>query len=119
MGIDMSREEIGKAAKVAEGFWIVATGTVIGGENLGWMSPAEMHAKMGMMKGMLKPDAVYTFKDAREVADRALVDRTWRKVLAWPATTVMTYHDPPGHAFHGDGRAALERAIRDAGQLAD
>jgi hypothetical protein len=94
----------------------VGTGTLIGGENLGWMYPAAEHAKLGMMKGMVKPDQVYVFKDARKVADAAMVERCWRKVLAWPATTVMTYHDPPGHAYHGDGRAALERAVKDAGQ---
>jgi hypothetical protein len=38
-------------------------------------------------------------------------------VLKWPATTVLTYHDPAGHGFHGDGRAAIEAAVRANGQL--
>jgi hypothetical protein len=29
----------------------------------------------------------------------------------------MTYHDPAGHAFIGDGRTALESAARAAKQI--
>lgn len=100
--------------------WVfhVASGTLVAGENLGWMYPANEHAKLpGMMKGMVKPDAVYLLKDARKVRDAQLVERCWRRVLAWPATTAMTYHDPPGHAFHGEVRTELERAAKDAGQV--
>jgi hypothetical protein len=96
----------------------VASRTVIGGENLGWMYPAAAHASLpGMMKGMVKPDSVYLFKDARKVADANVVDACWRRILAWPAEAVLTYHDPPGHAFHGDGRAALEAAARERRQI--
>jgi hypothetical protein len=70
-----------------------------------------------MLKGMIKPDSVYVFKDARRVADATVVDACWRRILEWPAQTVLTYHDPPGHAFHGDGRAALEAAARERDQL--
>jgi hypothetical protein len=96
----------------------VPSRTVIGGENLGWMYPAAAHASLpGMMRGMIKPDSVYVFKDARRVADATIVDSCWRRILAWPSETVLTYHDPPGHAFHGDGRAALEAAARERHQL--
>ena len=61
--------------------------------------------------------AVYLFKDARKVGDPKLVDACWRQILEWPARTVLTYHDPPGHGFHGDGRAAIEAAVRRRGQL--
>jgi hypothetical protein len=97
----------------------VPTRTLIGGENLGWMYPKATHARLPrMIKGMITPDSVYLFKDARKVADSKLVDACWQAVLRWPATTVLTYHDPDGHGFHGDGRAAIEAAARARGQLA-
>ncbi len=96
----------------------VPSRTLIGGENLGWMYPQAVHAKLpGMIKGMVTPDSVYLFKDARKVADAKVVDACWRAILKWPAETVLTYHDPAGHGFHGDGRAALESAARKQGQL--
>jgi hypothetical protein len=70
-----------------------------------------------MIKGMIKPDSVYLFKDARKVADAKTVDACWRRILEWPAETILTYHDPPGHGFHGDGRAALETAARERRQI--
>ena len=96
----------------------VPTQTVIGGENLGWMYPKATHAQLPrMVKGMVTPDSVYLFNDARKVADAKLVDACWRAVLKWPASTVLTYHDPAGYGFHGDGRAAIEAAARASGQL--
>lgn len=96
----------------------VPTRTLIGGENLGWMYPKATHAGLpGMFKSMIEPDAVYLFKDARKVADAKIVDACWRRILKWPAETVLTFHDPPGHGFHGDGRAAIEAAARRRRQL--
>jgi hypothetical protein len=96
----------------------VPTRTLIGGENLGWMYPQAQHAELpGLIKGMVVPDSVYLFKDARKVANSAVVDACWREILKWPAETVLTYHDPAGHGFIGDGRAALEAAVRRCGQL--
>jgi hypothetical protein len=96
----------------------VPSRTLIGGENLGWMYPKAAHAGLpGMLKGMVMPDAVYLFKDARKVADARVVDACWRSILEWPAESVLTYHDPAGHGFFGDGRAALEAAVRQCGQL--
>lgn len=96
----------------------VPSRTLIGGENLGWMYPKAAHAELpGMVKAMVKPDAVYLFKDARKVADARVVDACWRAILKWPAETVLTYHDPAGHGFFGDGRTALEAAARSSGQL--
>ncbi len=96
----------------------VPSGTLVGGENLGWMYPQATHSKLpGMLKGMIKPDSIYVFDEVRKVADAKLVDACWRRILEWPAETVLTYHDPAGHGFHGDGRAALEAAVRDRGQL--
>jgi hypothetical protein len=96
----------------------VPTRTLIGGENLGWMYPKAAYASLpGMLRGMIKPDAVYLFKDARKVGDAAVVDACWRQILAWPAQTVITYHDPPGHGFRGDGPAALEFAARERRQI--
>jgi hypothetical protein len=96
----------------------VPSRTLIGGENLGWMYPKAQHARLpGLMRGMVVPDSVYLFKDARKVADAAVVDACWREIMKWPAETVLTYHDPAGHGFVGDGRAALEAAVRRRGQL--
>jgi hypothetical protein len=50
-----------------------------------------------MLKSMITPDSVYLFKDARKVADAKVVDACWREILAWPAQTVLTFHDPAGH----------------------
>jgi hypothetical protein len=96
----------------------VPTRTLIGGENLGWMFPRAVHAGLpSMFKSMIEPDAVYLFKDARKVGDAKIVNACWQRILKWPAQTVLTYHDPPGHCFRGDGRAALEAAVRRRGQL--
>ena len=96
----------------------VPTRTLIGGENLGWMFPRAAHAALpGMLKSAIEPDSVYLFKDARKVGDAKRVDACWRRILSWPAQTVLTYHDPPGYGFQGDGRAALEAAVRRRGQL--
>jgi hypothetical protein len=96
----------------------VPTRTLIGGENLGWMYPKARHAELpGLMKSMVVPDSVYLFKDARKVGDAKVVDACWREILKWPAETVLTYHDPAGHGFVGDGRAALEAAVRQRKQL--
>lgn len=96
----------------------VASKTLIGGENLGWMYPKDAYAGLpAMLKGMITPDSVYLFKDARKVADARVVDACWREILKWPADTVLTYHDPAGHGFRGDARAALETAARQRRQL--
>jgi hypothetical protein len=96
----------------------VATRTLIGGENLGWMYPKAAYTSLPrMLKGMITPDSVYLFKDARKVADSGVVDACWRAILEWPAQTLLTYHDPEGHCFRGDGRAALEAAARAQRQL--
>ena len=82
------------------------------------MYPKAVHSHLPMMvKGMVTPDSVYLFKDARTVADARVVDACWRAVLKWPAETVLTFHDPAGYGFHGDGRAALEAAARSRNQL--
>lgn len=96
----------------------VPSRTLIGGENLGWMYPKAAHARLpAMVRSMVTPDEIYLFKDARKVADARVVDACWRSILRWPAETVLTYHDPAGHGFFGDGRAALEAAVRSRGQL--
>jgi hypothetical protein len=98
----------------------VASRTLIGGENLGWMYAKADHARLpGMFKSMIEPDRVYLFKDARKVADAKLVRACWQEILKWPAETVLTYHDPPGYGFHGDGRAAIREAATRRGQFAE
>ena len=96
----------------------VASGTVIGGENLGWMYPnADLQTQPMMIKSMVKPDRVYIFDGPRKVADKATVSKNWQRICAWPAKSVMTYHDVTGHAFHGDGQTALREAATAVGQL--
>ena len=100
--------------------WVhhVATGTVIGGENLGWIQTGEsLKAFPFMIRMMLQADAVYVMGGARRVADKAKVAAHWKRILEWPAKTVMTYHDPPTVAFQGDGRAAIEAAAKKVKQL--
>lgn len=96
----------------------VASQTIIGGENLGWMYPKATYSQLPRtLKGMITPDSVYLFRGARKVADAKVVDACWRAILEWPAETVMSYHDPVGFGFHGDGRRAIEAAAREGRQL--
>lgn len=95
-----------------------ASSTIIGGENLGWMYPRDaLRAQPFMIRQMVKPDAVYIMTMPRRVSDAEAIATCWQRVLAWDARTLMTYHDPPGHAFVGDARAALTNAARAVKQL--
>ena len=96
----------------------VPTGTVIAGENLAWYYPADEYQKLPFMgRKMLKPDKVWLMEMARRAKDPTIVAACWKKVLAWPIKTLMTYHDPPTHAVTADAHAALQTAVRDAKQL--
>jgi hypothetical protein len=95
-----------------------ASGTVIAGENLGWhYRKADLRGEPFMIRSMVKPDRVYLFTMPRRVGDAAMVAEHWRRILAWPCRTLMTYHDPTTVAFVGDGRAALEAAVKEARQI--
>ncbi len=96
----------------------VATGTVIGGENLGWiLTPEGLKTMPFMFRMMMKANTVYVADGPRKVSDKARVAAHWKKILAWPAQTVMTYHDALGTAYCRDARAALESAVQKVGQL--
>ena len=96
-----------------------ATGTVIGGENLGWYYTAAEYKKLPFMgRQMVKPDTVMIMSKPRPVADASVVSACWKQILAWPMTALMTYHDPPGCAATTEPRATLEKAVRAARQLA-
>jgi hypothetical protein len=96
----------------------VPSGTVIAGENLAWYFPRDEYRKLPFMgRKMMKPDKVWLMDMARRVGDPAIVTAAWKKVLAWPTRTLMTYHDPPTHAVTADPRGALERAVRESKQL--
>lgn len=104
----------------ADEVWIhhAPSATVLAGENLAWQYPAAAHRKLPFMgKRMLKADRVWIWSSFRKVGDEAVVAECWRRILAWPARTLMTYHDVPGTCFRGDGQAALRQAVRDCGQL--
>jgi hypothetical protein len=95
-----------------------ASGTVIAGENLGWILSADTVKRFPlMMRGMFKPNAIVVNDKARRVSDREQTAAAWRKVLAWPSRTLMGYHEPPGEAFFGDGQSALRAAVQAAKQL--
>jgi hypothetical protein len=104
----------------ADELWLhhAPSGTVIAGENLAWYYPAEAYRQQPFMaRQMVKPDRVWIWTMARKVGDPATVAACWRKILAWPARAVMTYHDVAGHAITTDARAALKAAIEESGQL--
>jgi hypothetical protein len=106
----------------ADELWLhhVPTGTVIGGENLGWiLSEKTVKGFPFMMRGMMKTNTVYVQDKARKVADPEAVSACWKRVLAWPARTLIGYHEPPGEGFVGDAQSELGRAVKQVGQLLD
>jgi hypothetical protein len=106
--------------KPADELWLhhAASGTVIAGENLAWYYPAEAYQQQPFMaRQMVKPDRVWIWTVARKVGDPATVAACWRKILAWPARAVMTYHDVVGNAITADAHAALKAAVAESGQL--
>jgi hypothetical protein len=105
----------------ADELWLhhVASGTVVAGENLAWFYPREVYEKEGFLaRQMVKPDKLWVWTMPRKVADAATVAACWRRILAWPARTVMTFHDVLGTAGSvGDGQAALRAAVEASGQI--
>jgi hypothetical protein len=94
------------------------SGTVIGGENLAWYYTAEtLRGQPFMLRSMVKADRLFIWDVARKVGDAAAVKDSWRRILEWPARTLMTYHDPATVAFTGDCQRALEAAVRAAKQI--
>lgn len=95
-----------------------ATGTVFAGENMAWYYDARsLRGQPFMIRSMVKPDRVWLWPMPRKVGEAELVADSWRRILTWPARTLMTYHDPSGVAYVGDVRAALEAAARTARQI--
>lgn len=98
----------------------VPTGTVIGGENLGWiLSERTVKGFPFMMRGMMKANTVYVNDKARKVSDAIVVRDCWKRILTWPGRTLMGYHEPPGEAFVGDVQSELARAAKQVRQLED
>jgi hypothetical protein len=96
----------------------VPTGTVIGGENLGWILDDESFAQMSfLIRTFMKANQLYVLDKPRKVADADRVAAHWRTILDWPMRALMTYHDSLGVARLGDCRAALEAAVRKVKQL--
>jgi hypothetical protein len=113
--------KVARARTPADELWLhhAPSGTVIAGENLAWFYPrAEYKAGGFLARQMLKPDKLWVWEMPRRVADRSAVAACWRRVLSWPARTVMTFHDVCGSAGSmGDGQAALRAAVEASGQL--
>jgi hypothetical protein len=104
----------------ADELWLhhVPSGAVIAGENLAWYYPASAYKKQPfMLRGMVKPDKVWVWTMPRKVGDPAVVASCWRRILAWPARALMTFHDAVGSAVTTDARAALAEAVKASGQL--
>jgi hypothetical protein len=94
------------------------SGTVIGGENLGWiLSEKTLKAFPWMLRMMMKANTVYVQDKARKVADRQQVVSCWQQILAWKGRTLLGYHEPPGEAFVGDVHTTLKQAAQAVGQL--
>jgi hypothetical protein len=96
----------------------VPTGTVIGGENLGWILDDATYKQMSfLVRTMMKANQVYILDKPRKVADAERVAAHWQTVLGWPMRTLMTYHDSLGVAQFSDCRSSLETAVRKVKQL--
>jgi hypothetical protein len=112
-----------RSREPADELWLhhAASGTVIAGENLAWFYPRAVYRKQTFMaRKMVKPDKLWIWTMPRRVADADTVAACWRRILAWPARTVMTFHDVVGTAGttgSADGQAALKAAVEESGQL--
>ena len=96
----------------------VPTRTIIGGENLGWNLSRRQLGGMGFMfKMMMKAEQVYLMTMPRPPLDKGRVAAHWRKILAWPAENVLSYHDTLGTGQIGGGQAALRTAVEKAKQI--
>jgi hypothetical protein len=94
------------------------TRTIIGGENLGWnLSKQELAAMGFMFRMMMKAEEVYIMTGPRPPLDKGRVSEHWRKILAWPAENVISYHDTIGTGQVGGGQAALRTAVEKAKQI--
>ena len=107
----------------ADELWLhhAASGTVIAGENLAWFYPLAAYREQPFMaRKMVKPDKLWIWTMPRRVANADTVAACWRRILAWPAHTVMSFHDVVGTAGTTgsiDGQAALKAAVEESGQL--
>jgi hypothetical protein len=86
------------------------------------LSSAVVAARLAQAAGLSEEQArdAYYLTMPRKVADAGTVAACWRRILAWPARTVMTFHDvvgTAGTAGSTDGQAALKAAVEESGQL--
>jgi len=94
--------------------WIFhkATGTLVGGENLGWMFTPEDFAGMPeAFQPMLAAESVYIQAAFRHVGDADTVAACWRKILSWPVQNLLSYHDSLGFGITEDAHGALRNAV--------
>jgi hypothetical protein len=91
----------------------VASRTLIGGENLGWILSREAHRRLPlMMRMMMKADRVYVMTGPRGVAEPARVRANWQRILRWPAENLLSYHDSIGNGVLGNACARLAEAVQ-------
>jgi len=108
-----SMRKVMRARTPADELWLhhVASSTVVAGENLAWFYPRAAYRGRGFMaRQMVKPDKLWVWTMPRRVGDADTVAACWRRVLAWPARAVMTFHDVVGTAGStSDGRPPSAR----------
>jgi hypothetical protein len=113
------RTKTGRNNDPVDDLWLrhAASSTVIGGENLGWMYPADVLRQQPiMLRAVVKPDAVYIVTDARPVADPTVVAGCWDRILSWPARTLISYHDAPGYSRQNGCQEELRQAVVNVNQ---
>lgn len=110
-----------RSREPADELWLhhVPSGAVVGGENLAWFYPRDSHRALPFTgRRMVKPDKLWIWTMPRKVAEAETVSACWRRILAWPARTVLSLHDAVGNAAGaGDARSALRKAVEESGQL--
>jgi hypothetical protein len=121
MSMMRSMVHLMRSREPADELWLhhVPTGTVVGGENLAWYYPREVYRKQPFTaRRMVKPDRLWIWTMPRKVGEAETVSACWRRILAWPARTVMSFHDALGSAASaGDAQSALRSAVEQSGQL--
>lgn len=110
-----------RSREPADELWVhhAATGTVVGGENLAWFYPRDPYRRLSFTsRRMVKPDKLWIWTMPRKVGQPDIVSACWRRILAWPARTVMSFHDVVGTAGStADAQEALRQAVEESGQL--
>lgn len=72
----------------------------------------ETYGKVAQVFGDFWILATKHMPGARKVSDPKLVSESWKKILSWPSGTVMTYHDPAGVVYSGNGQEEPSHIVK-------